>query len=278
MASCVRESRDGDRRMIRQVRLGAVKYLNARPLTWALDRFDGAWQIRYDVPSVCAELLHSGEVDLGLVPSIEYLSAADYRLVPGIGITSCGPVRSVALFSRVAIEAIRTVALDTSSRTSVALLKVLCRHRFGIDPEFVPHGPQLDVMARTHDAGLLIGDPALDADYAALGLEKIDLGAEWTAMTGLPFVYAAWTGRPAAVDAERVRALQDAQAAGIRATETIAAEYGQGDRRAADRAAEYLRHNVKYGLGPAEVAGLQRFLDCAAELGLAPRRRSLEFF
>lgn len=263
---------------MRPVRLGAVGYLNARPLTWALDRAPERWQIRYDVPSVCSALLHAGDIDLGLVPSIDYLQAPDYRFVPGVGIGSRGPVASVALFTKVPVERIRQVALDTSSRTSVALLKVLCHHRFGIDPAFVSHGPQLDAMTRDCDAGLLIGDPALDADHAALGLRKIDLGDEWTQMTGLPFVYAAWTGRAGAVDLDDVRALQAAQAEGATATDAIAAEYGRGNAAATARAAAYLRDNVKYGLGPEEAAGLQAFLDYAAALGLAPRKRALEFF
>jgi chorismate dehydratase len=253
------------------IRIGAVSYLNARPLTWALDRVPGAWEVRYDLPSVCAALLHRGDVDLGLIPSIEYLHG-DYRLVPGVGIGSRGPVASVALFTTRPVGDIRTLALDTSSRTSVALVKVMCAHRFGIAPEFVSHGPDLAAMTRACDAALLIGDPAFDADPAALGLEKIDLGAEWTAMTGLPFVYAAWTGRPGAIDRSGVEALQAAQTAGLAATDAIAAEYGGGDARRAERAARYLRDNVKYGLGPGEAAGLQRFLDYAAGLGLGPRR------
>ena len=260
------------------VRLGAVGYLNARPLTRALDRAPERWQIRYDVPAVCGALLHAGDIDLGLIPSIDFLQASDYRFVPGVGICSRGPVHSVALYLRVPVKGVRRIALDTSSHTSVALLKVLCHHRFGINPEFVPHGPQLEAMTRDHDAGLLIGDPALDADHAALGLSKIDLGEAWTTMTGLPFVYAAWTGRAGAVSAEDVRALQAAQAEGAGATEAIAAEYGRGDAAATARAAVYLRDNVTYGVGPEEAAGLQLFLDYAAELGVAPRRRRLEFF
>jgi chorismate dehydratase len=263
---------------MRRIRLGAVGYLNARPLTWALDRAPERWQIRYDVPAVCSALLHAGEVDLGLVPSIDYLHASDYRFVPGVGIGSRGPVASVALFTRVPVDEIRRVALDTSSRTSVTLFKVLCHHHFHINPEFVSHGPQLEAMTRTSDAGLLIGDPALDTDPAALGLRKIDLGEEWTRMTGLPFVYAAWTGRPEAIDGDGVRELQAAQEEGHRSTDAIAAEYGRGNPAAAVRAAAYLRDNVKYGLGPEEAAGLKTFLDYAAELGLAPQKRALEFF
>ena len=148
-----------------------------------------------DLPSVCARLLYDGEVHPGLVPSIEYLRSDQYRFVPGVGIGSRGPVASVALFTRRPIGEIRHIALDTSSRTSVALIKVLCHHRFRIQPEYVPHGPDLAAMVRDYDAGLLIGDPALEGDPASHAVTKIDLGAEWTTMTGLPFVYAAWTGR-----------------------------------------------------------------------------------
>ncbi|MBF8300265.1 MAG: Chorismate dehydratase [Acidobacteria bacterium] len=260
------------------MRLGAVGYLNARPLTWALDRAPERWQIRYDVPSVCSALLHAGDVDLGLIPSIDYLAAPDYRLVPDVGIGSRGPVASVALFTRVPLPDIRRIALDTSSRTSVTLVKVLCHHRFHIAPAFVPHGPDLDVMTRGSDAALLIGDPALEANHDALGLLKIDLGAEWTAMTALPFVYAAWTGRAGAIAAADVRLLQEAQDVGVRSTSAIATEYGRGDAAATAQAAAYLSDNVKYGLGPDEIRGLQTFLDYATDLMLAPRRRSLEFF
>ena len=260
------------------VRLGAVGYLNARPLTWALDRAPDRWQVRYDVPAVCSALLHAGDVDLGLIPSFDYLEAPDYRLVPGVGIGSYGPVASVALFTRVALEGVRRIALDTSSRTSVTLVKVLCHHRFHIAPEFVSHGPDLDAMTQGSDAALLIGDPALEADHEALGLLKIDLGAEWTAMTGLPFVYAAWTGRTAAISPSDVCLLQDAQQEGVRSLDAIAAEYGRGDAAATARAATYLKDNVRYGIGQDDATGLQMFLDYAADLGLAPQRRSLEFF
>ena len=260
------------------VRLGAVGYLNARPLTWVLDRAPERWQVRYDVPAVCSALLHAGDVDLGLIPSFDYLEAPDYRLVPGVGIGSYGPVASVALFTRVPLEGIRQVALDTSSRTSITLLKVLCHYRFHIAPEFVSHGPDLGAMTRGSDAALLIGDPALEVDHEALGLLKIDLGVEWTALTGLPFVYAAWTGRAAVIDASDVRLLQDAQEEGMRSLDAIAAEYGRGNAAATARAAKYLKDNVKYGIGQDDAAGLQMFLDYAADLGLAPRKRSLEFF
>lgn len=259
------------------LRLGAVSYLNARPLTWALDRTAGRWQVRYDLPSVCADLLSAGDVDLGLVPSIEYLRGGDYRIVPGVGICSDGPVASVALYTRGPVDRVRRLTLDTSSRTSVALIRILCRERFHIEPTFVPHGPDLSGVVRDDDAALIIGDPAFELDHEAAGLQKVDLGAEWSALTGLPFVYAAWTGRAGAASTDDVGSLRLARDEGLRARDAIAEEYGGNDRARVARAAAYLRDNVKYEFGAREAAGLQTFLDFAADLGLGPRR-TLEFY
>jgi chorismate dehydratase len=260
-----------------RVRVGAVGYLNARPLTWALDRAPERWDMRYDFPAVCAELLRTGAVDVGLTPTIEYLFGDDYLFVPGIGIGSDGPVASVALYSAVPVGSIRRIALDTSSRTSVTLIRVLCRHHFRIEPEFVPHAPDLGAMTRACDAAVLIGDPALEADHDALGLTKIDMGSAWQELTGLPFVYAAWTGRPGALSPADVDALGQAQADGLAHLDDIAAEYAPHDAPRRARAARYLRDNVRYPLGDRERQGLQRFLDYAADLGIAPRRQ-VRFF
>jgi chorismate dehydratase len=259
------------------VRVGAVSYLNAWPLTWTLAGAGYRWSVRQDVPAVCAALLHSGEVDLGLIPSVEYLQAPDYRFVPGVGIGSRGAIGSVAIYSKRDIRDVRRLALDTTSRTSVALARILCTRRYRVTPEFVPHRPDLARMVSDCDAAVMIGDRALEADHEALGLGKLDLGAEWTEMTGLPFIYAAWTGRPDAVDPTHIADLQQAQADGVRAIEAIAVEYGQGNAVRTRRASAYLRDNVRYGLGPEEAAGLQLFLDYAAEIGLGPHRK-VEFF
>lgn len=262
--------------MSSRVRIGAVSYLNAWPLTWTLK--DGArWAVRQDVPAVCAALLHTGEVDLGLIPSVEFLQAPDYRFVPGVGIGSRGPIASVAIYTTREMRDVRRLALDTTSRTSVALARVLCARKYRIEPDLVPHRPDLPRMVQDCHAALLIGDRALEADHAALGLQKLDLGQEWTGMTGLPFIYAAWTGRPDAVGPGHVAELQQAQADGVLAVDAIAADYGRGDAVRTARAAAYLRDNVRYGLGRDETAGLQLFLDYAAGLGIGPQRK-VEFF
>ena len=138
-----------------------------------------------------ADALHSGDIDLGVIPSIEY-AAGDYAIVPGVGIASRGPVRSVSLFHRRPLSEVRRVALDSSSRTSAALLRILLHDRLGRDPEYVVMNPSLPDMLATADAALLIGDRAL---YFEGEESRLDLGQEWTDRTALPFVWAFWAGR-----------------------------------------------------------------------------------
>jgi chorismate dehydratase len=116
---------------MRPARVGAVSYLNARPLIWGLDARPDLFSLRVDLPSRCARLLHDGETDLGLIPAIEY-QMGDYLAVPDVAIGADGAVQSVAVFSSRPIGEVRTVALDTSSRSSVALTRVLAHHHWGI--------------------------------------------------------------------------------------------------------------------------------------------------
>ena len=258
------------------IRLGAVSYLNTRPLVYGLDRSE-RFSLRFDVPAQCAALLHAGGVDLGLIPSIEY-AGHDYRIVPGVSIASDGPVASVAVFSKVPTEQIRSIALDTSSRTSQALLRVLCARWFEIDPRLVSMAPDLPRMLAECDAALVIGDNALFADHDSLGLDKIDLGEEWVGMTGLPFVYAFWAGRPGVVGPEDVAALQEARDIGLGATAEIGRESYPDNPEKAARADRYLREDVKYALGQRELAGLTRFYELAAEVGVIPQAETPGFY
>jgi chorismate dehydratase len=259
------------------IRLGAVSYLNTRPLVYGLEHQTDRFSLRFDVPAQCAELLHADAVDLGLIPSIEY-PGHDYRIVPGLSIASDGPVASVALFAKVPTADIRSIALDTSSRTSIALLRVLCARWFDIEPLFVHMPPDLGEMMMACDAALVIGDNALFTDHEALGLEKIDLGEEWTGMTGLPFVYAFWSGRSGVVRADDIAALQQARDRGVLASATIARELYPDSAERASRADVYLRDNVKYALGESEIAGLRRFYDLAAEIGVLDKAAIVQFY
>jgi chorismate dehydratase len=251
---------------MKAVRLGAVNYLNARPLVYGLELRNDLFSLRFDVPSMCAALLHEGSIDVGMIPSIEYLRGHDYRIAAGIGIVSEGPVASVAMFTTTPVERIRTVAADTSSRTSHALLRILCIEHFGIDPEFQPMAPDAERMLRRCDAALLIGDNALFLDQERLGVGKVDLGEEWTAMTALPFVWAFWAGRPDVLSRAAVTALVASRDAGVAASDGIATAYCGPERAAAGQA--YLRHNVRYVLGEREQAGLLAYYDFAERHGI----------
>src|SRR5688572_21089125 len=242
----------------RPLRLGAVSYLNTKPLVYGLDAHPEEFDVRFDVPAKCAELLHEGRVDLGLIPAIEYLHG-HYAIVPDISIASDGPVATVAVFTRKPVRDIETLALDLSSRTSVALTRVLCAKHWHITPKFTPAQPDLEAMLQRADAALVFGDPAFEIDAAKHDVTKIDLGAEWQALTGLPFVYAMWVGRPGAATAEHCRALRAARDAGVAHLPQIAKEVGGGNASQEQRALVYLRDNLKYGLGQSEQAGLRRF-------------------
>ncbi len=262
---------------MKQTRLGAVHYLNVRPLVYGLAD-DLSFALRFDAPSRCAVLLAEGAIDLGMIPSIEYARGDEYRIVPGLSISSLGPVASVALFSKTPVGSIRTIAVDTSSRTSAALLQILCARRFGIAPEFRPMAPTPDQMLSACDAALIIGDPALFLEHGRMGVQKIDLGTEWLAMTGLPFVWAMWVGRAGAADAAVTRRLQGARDEGVQHADEIAADYCRGDAARTAVGAQYLRDNMRYGLGEPEQAAIATYYREAAALGLAPAARTPRFF
>jgi chorismate dehydratase len=264
--------------MTRLVRLGAVDYLNVRPLVYELEGRRDRLSLRFDVPAVCAQLLDSGDIDLGMVPTITYLDRPGDRIVPGVCIGSEGAVASVALFHRRPLRDVRSVALDTSSRTSAALTRILCARRFDISPVFVPHAPNLDSMLSVADAALLIGDPALFVDYQASGAMKTDLGAEWAAMTGLPFVWAFWSGREGAAAPDVVGLLQNAAVDGMQHSDAIADAYLAGNAGHQAIGRRYLRENLMFRLTPRAIAGLETYYREAVAAGLAPREHRPEFF
>jgi chorismate dehydratase len=258
------------------IRLGAVNYLNARPLVHGLDARPDLFALRFDPPSVCATLLHEDSIDVGMIPSIEYCCGPNYRIVPDMGIISDGPVASVALFTTRPLNEVRTIAADTSSRTSNALLRILCVERFGIAPDLAPMPPDATRMLSECDAALIIGDAALYLDPGAAGVEKIDLGFEWMDLTGLPFVWAFWAGRPGVVPPGAVSALTAARDAGVAASDQIADKYCGPARAGQGRT--YLRDNIGYVLGDREEAGLRMFYELAERHQVIDEAKKPRFF
>jgi len=254
------------------VRLGAVGYLNARPLVYRLDRSPN-FTLRFDVPSKCADLLHGGAIDVGLIPSIEYLRGGPLAIVPDLAIASNGPVTSVMLYATRPIDDVRSIAMDTSSRTSVALVHVLCARLFNIVPRIESASPDLERMLAMCDAALIIGDNALFHSSAEPrgASTVVDLGEAWTRLTGLPFVYAFWAGKPGVLTPAHVRELQETRDRGVAEADVVAREYLSDSPGRQALGARYLRENIKYYLGEDERAGLELFYRYAAEIGVAPR-------
>ena len=258
----------------------AVEYLNARPLVHRLDERTDLFSLRFDVPAKCASLLHTKKANLGLIPSIEFLRHDDYRIVPDIAVASNGPVSSVALFTERPATALRSIAVDASSRTAAALLRVLCAEWFDIEPTFVTLRPDLPTMLKRCDAALLIGDAALYQEYEINGLDKIDLGAEWTTMTGLPFVWSFWAGREGVLDKVHIDALQEARDRGLQNLDSIAEAFAPSgeEGETLETARRYLNENVSYTLDDRARAGLRKFFAFAADLKVAPSIRTLKLF
>jgi chorismate dehydratase len=187
---------------MRRLRISAISYLNTAPLMWDFDHGDAgsAFDISYTLPSACARALQAGTADIGIIPAAAYTQVPGLSILPGVAIASRQPVRSILLISRVPVDKIRSVALDTSSMTSVALTKVLFEKWLGGGRTFTPMPPDLDKMLAQHDAGLVIGDPALQIDRSRY--LTLDLAEEWIRHTGKPFVFAFWAIRQQALQEE----------------------------------------------------------------------------
>ena len=260
------------------IRVSAVKYLNARPLVHGLQNHGELFDLQFDIPARCAARLRDHSVDLGLIPSIEYLQSKNYRIVPDVAVVSEGEVASVALFTTRPPASLRSIAIDSSSRTASALLPILCAEWWDVEPQLVKLRPELPVMLKRCDAALMIGDAALFLDYESQGYEKVDLGEEWTAMTSLPFVWAMWVGRANTVGPDHVAALQAARASGVRAIDEIVARHCPDNPEQIETGRRYLRENVSFQLDDRALAGLKKFYQYAYDLRLVPAPADLQFF
>lgn len=262
--------------MDRPLRIGAVNYLNTKPLICDLEVLAPETQLVLDLPSRLADDLAAGQLDVGLIPVIEYFRAGTYSIVPGISIASRGPVLSVTLFSKVPWSQVRSIALDVGSRTSATLVQVLSRNRYGIRPELMPLPIDQNAESIESDAVLLIGDRAMRACLPGFA-HAYDLGQEWHDWTGLPFVYAFWAVRDG-VDLGTVpSALLEAKRRGLERVGQIAHREASALGLDAGFCRRYLANIIHFDLGPREQAGLHHYYMLACELGLARRGVSLEF-
>jgi chorismate dehydratase len=259
------------------IRIGAVNYLNTKPLIHDLEALAPTAELALEVPSRLAELLGEGRLDVALIPVIEYFRGSGYTMVPGIAIGSDGPVLSVTLFSRKPWPQIRRVALDEGSRTSATLTQILLRKRYGVTPEVVPLPLEHGAEDADADAVLLIGDRAMRACLPGFAY-AFDLGQEWHDWTGLPFVYAVWAVAPD-VDLGPVEAaLHEAKRRGRARVGAIA--HAEAPRLGLDAGfcRRYLETIIAFDLGPRQLAGLEHYYGLACELGLARPGVGLEFY
>jgi chorismate dehydratase len=245
----------------------AVSYLNTVPLVWGMlhgpvsDVFD----LRFALPSACADQLASGEAEIGIVPVIE-MARQKLEYFRGTGIACHGPVRSILLVSKVPFKDIRTVATDAGSRTSVMLTRVILAEKFGIEPTLLTRPADLVPMLGEADAALLIGDPALRLDPATLPFETLDLGGEWVSMTGLPMVFAVWSGAKSVIQDRYADAFIASCRYGLEHLDEIVHSEAAARGVTEILAREYLTHHIVFELGDRDYAGLDLFLKHAARL------------
>ena len=284
------------------LRISIVQYLNTAPLVRGFTHgpLRGKYQLSFTVPSQCAEALRSGDVDIAIIPAIELQRIDDLVVLPNLSIASKKSVRSLLLVSKKPIHEVRCIALDRSSRSTQALVRILCAKRWHITPEFFEADPDLPAMLQQADAALLIGDPALrlalnsepaasrnatgdiafPAEIAGLPsssqLFLYDMVEKWRALTSFPAVLAIWAARTSAVTPEVVRDFQNSLAFGMQHIQEISAEASRELNLPAHKITRYLTENIDYTLDSENLRGLQRYYDWAAELGLIQQAKPLK--
>jgi chorismate dehydratase len=277
-----------------KLRISVVQYLNTSPLVWGFTHglLAGKYDLSFTVPSQCAEQLRAGDVDIAIIPAIEYQRIDDLVILPDLAIASKRRVRSLLLISKVPIAETKSIALDRSSRSTQALTKILCARHWRIAPQFQEMAPDLATMLAANDAALLIGDPALRVsvaiessqqldgavvcDAATLGIanaEKLyiyDIVEQWRAMTGLSAVLAVWAARPAVATSEVVADFHASRAFGLLNLPELCDEAAAQLQLPAADLHSYLTDNIDFTLDTENVAALTRFFVEAYALDLTP--------
>lgn len=269
---------------MKPLRISAISYLNTAPLMWDFEHgpADSQFEISYTIPSQCASELEAGSADIGIIPSAAYATIRGLLVLPGVAIASRRPVRSILLVSKVPVEKIRSVALDTSSLTSAALTKVLFARHWRQTVHFESMAPDVTKMLERHDAGLLIGDPALRIDRSRY--TTYDLAEEWLRLTGKPFVFAFWAVREnalkeASLSTELTTIFQESRDHGLAAPSLreIARNWAPRTGLSQEDVMAYLTGNIHYSLDDACLEGLALFYRYAKEYGVLPAAPVLRF-
>jgi len=276
------------RNVMSRLRISAISYLNTAPLMWDFEHGGSeqrgtaaAFDISYTIPSACARALGEGTADIGIIPAAAYATVPDLAIIPDVAIAARRAVRSILLVSKYPLGQVNTVALDTSSLTSVALTKILFAKWLGGARDYFAMAPNLDEMLTRCDAALLIGDPALQVDRSRF--VTVDLAEEWIARTGKSFVFAFWAIRRQALAGRDGRAIaqafQTSRDHGLQPEnlEAIAKEWSQRLDLSVESLRTYLVRNIHYYLDPPCLEGLALFYRYGAEIGALPQSPELRF-
>jgi chorismate dehydratase len=284
-----------------KLRISIVQYLNTAPLVWGFTNgpLRGKYDLSFTVPSLCAEALRSGSADIAIIPAIEYQRINDLAILPDMAIASQNLVRSLLIISKKPIEAVRSIALDRSSRSTQALTKILCDRRWKIAPEFFELAPDAGTMLQRADAALLIGDPALrlsieialSAKRGASGeqvcpagsagiaggesLHVHDVVEEWRKMTNLPAVLAVWAARSAVASPEVIEDFQASRDFGLKNVDEISRQAAVELALPAEELRRYLTENIDFALGEENLRGLSAYFAFAAAMGLIPKMNAI---
>jgi chorismate dehydratase len=261
-----------------KLRVGIVNFLNSKPLAWGFLKGHHAdlFAPSYHPPALVARMLGQGNLDIGLIPSIEVQRIPNLRVLPDMCVGAKQEVRSVVLVSRGPVEEIRRVALDQNSRTSSTLVRILLRERWGLDPEYLHERPDPERMLSEADAALIIGDPALRLDREKYHV--IDLAAEWRTLTGLPFVFAVWAVRPEVEIPDLPFYFKSSLRYGLSSLDTLVREAAAELGLDTSEVRTYLTENLHFFLRAEEIEGLEEFYRRAHSHGLILEPRPIEFW
>ena len=258
------------------LRISVVQYLNSVPLIWGMlhGQQQGKHELQFATPANCADAVRDGKADVGIIPAIEYHRIENLQIIAGISIASKSRVRSVLLLSKVPIERIQSVAVDTSSRTSAAFLRILMCKFYSRAVELIPSAPCPEEMLKRADSALVIGDPALTYSGSAA---VYDLAAEWKKFTGMPFVFAFWAGHGDKDLAQSRKDFEQSREFGLAHVDDIAAEYALKLNMDPSDVKVYLTENIDYSLDEENLRGLRLFFNLAREAAIIPVEKELRF-